>query len=83
VVDYSGCQKDSSFHQLQNVTLDVQAYELHENEDDNAMETRGDNEEDDASSLQMKMFSLPNKTLDGAWESQVQPLISFLWVINH
>ena len=71
VVDFSGTESETSFHRLQDVQLDVQAYELHESEEDSLPRTRSIHHEgeDEDAIPQVRVTALPSKSLNGVWES--------------
>ena len=71
VVDISGTESETSFHRLQDVQLDVQAYELHESEEDSLPRTRSIHHEgeDEDAIPQVRVTALPGKSLNGVWES--------------
>lgn len=74
MVDYSGSDSDALSHQVQNIHLDVQAFELHELEDDENHESkRGElsGVEDDEATFPLRITLLPNKALNRSWESSV------------
>ncbi|OCL13152.1 AAA-domain-containing protein [Glonium stellatum] len=73
VVDFSGTEGETSFHRLQDVQLDVQAYELHENEEDSSLGTHNMHREGDGEDAlpQVRVAALPSKSLNGIWESLV------------
>lgn len=73
VVDFSGTESETSFHRLQDVQLDVQAYELHESEEDSLPRTRSIHHEgeDEDAIPQVRVTALPSKSLNGVWESLV------------
>jgi GTPase SAR1 family protein len=72
VVDYSGDATDASSHRLQDVHLDVQAYELHDSSDIPSLSparATDDEEDDEQVSTQLRISHLPSKALVGVWDS--------------
>ncbi|KAJ9645143.1 hypothetical protein H2199_003147 [Coniosporium tulheliwenetii] len=72
VVDFSGEQADTSSHRLEEVQLDVQAYELHGSSDDGSPRTVVPSIESDEAdpSPQIRVTSLPSKSLNGVWDAR-------------
>jgi len=71
VVDYSGAECDTSFYTLEDVQLDVQAYDLHESNNDASQRSQSvqiDGNDEDYT-LQVRVTNLPSKSLVGAWDS--------------
>ncbi|KAF2090825.1 AAA-domain-containing protein, partial [Saccharata proteae CBS 121410] len=73
VVDFSGTEGASSFHRLEDVELDVQAYELHAGSDGGAIgvSEEGGEGDDEESIPQLNILALPSETLKGIWESLI------------
>ncbi|KAJ9668816.1 hypothetical protein H2201_001062 [Coniosporium apollinis] len=73
VVDFSGEQADTSSHRLEEVQLDVQAYELHGSSDDGSPRTVVPSIESDEAdpSPQIRVTSLPSKSLNGVWDALI------------
>lgn len=73
VVDYSGDATDTPSHRLQDVHLDVQAYELHDSSDvpSSSPSRLTDDDEDDDEQIptQLRVSHLPSKELVGIWDS--------------
>ncbi|QDS72830.1 hypothetical protein FKW77_006888 [Venturia effusa] len=73
VVDYSGDTADTPSHRLQDVHLDVQAYELHDSSDIPASSSpaRPTEEDEDEEQIpdQLRVSHLPSKELVGIWDS--------------
>lgn len=69
VVGFSGDTNEETFHQLADVRLDVQAYELfHEEESEDEI---AEKHPDDDGSPRSRHTMLPSASLDGLWESLV------------
>ncbi|EON64972.1 hypothetical protein W97_04207 [Coniosporium apollinis CBS 100218] len=73
VVDFSGDQADTSSHRLEDVQLDVQAYELHSSSDDGSPRTVVPSVESDEAdpSPQIRVTPLPSKSLNGVWNALI------------
>ncbi|KAE9963921.1 hypothetical protein BLS_008793 [Venturia inaequalis] len=73
VVDYSGDATDAPSHRLQDVHLDVQAYELHDSSDvppsSSPARPSDDDEDEDQNPTQLFVSHLPSKDLVGIWDS--------------
>ncbi|PGH05312.1 hypothetical protein GX51_03033 [Blastomyces parvus] len=72
VVECAGPQQESGAYRLEDVELDVQAYQLRgcESTDDSSQQAyAAANGKSDEEGPQARMISLPNKELDGVWES--------------
>ncbi|OAX82914.1 hypothetical protein ACJ72_02739 [Emergomyces africanus] len=72
VMECAGPQQESRAYRLEEVELDVQAYQLHgsENMDDSSQQAYAvSNEKTDEEGPQARVISLPSKELDGVWES--------------
>lgn len=95
-MECAGPQQESGAYRLEDVELDVQAYQLHGSEsiNDSPQPTYADvNGKRDEEGPQARIISLPSKELDGLWESYVisfcchgVPLISQVLVVltmNH
>lgn len=70
VVDFGGSEGATSYHRLNDVQLDVQAYELRE-EGEGASAVRTHEGDDDDALLHVRVTPLPSKSLNGVWESLV------------
>lgn len=69
---------DSGAYRLADVELDVQAYQLR-SADGNLDSSQGNSEKtDDGDAPQARTIPLPNRELDGVWESYVCPF--YRWV---
>jgi len=73
VTDYSGADNKNTFHRLSDVTLDVQAYELHHPDDRSAPTAISSSPvvgEDNGNTAltPLQTIALPSKSLDGLWE---------------
>ncbi|KAF2454778.1 P-loop containing nucleoside triphosphate hydrolase protein [Lineolata rhizophorae] len=76
VVDSSSAlDSDASIHRLDETHLAVQAYELHDAEDDPAPRPAkpsvGEENEDEEESPQLRITRLPSKSLNGLWDALV------------
>ncbi|OJD16549.1 hypothetical protein AJ78_03286 [Emergomyces pasteurianus Ep9510] len=72
VMDCAGPQQESGAYRLEDVELDVQAYQLRgpENMDDSSQQAyAATNGKPDEEGPQARVISLPSKDLDGVWES--------------
>lgn len=70
VIECSGKQNESEAFRLDSVNLDVQAYQLRSSEPDtNLPQNHGNEKQEDECSPQARVMSLPNRELDGIWES--------------
>lgn len=71
VTECSGEHVDSGAYRLQNVELDVQAYQLRVPADDGFQPSQHAEESADAGedASKAKVVTLPSKELDGLWES--------------
>ncbi|EDN06744.1 predicted protein [Histoplasma mississippiense (nom. inval.)] len=72
VMECAGPQQESGAYRLEDVELDVQAYQLHGSEsiNDSPQPTYADvNGKRDEEGPQARIISLPSKELDGLWES--------------
>ncbi|EEQ32677.1 thyroid hormone receptor interactor 13 [Microsporum canis CBS 113480] len=81
VIECSGKQNESEAFRLDSVNLDVQAYQLRSSEPDtNLPQNHGNEKQEDECSPQARVMSLPNRELDGIWESLLfdQPIHSNL-----
>ncbi|KAK2879431.1 hypothetical protein FQN49_000891 [Arthroderma sp. PD_2] len=71
VIECSGQQGESEAFRLDGVNLDVQAYQLRSNEPDTSeTQDQGNEKQEEGDSPQARVISLPNKELDGIWESR-------------
>ncbi|KAM5478140.1 cytochrome c1 [Microsporum canis] len=71
VIECSGKQNESEAFRLDSVNLDVQAYQLRSSEPDtNLPQNHGNEKQEDECSPQARVMSLPNRELDGIWESR-------------
>ncbi|EFR03555.1 pachytene checkpoint protein 2 [Nannizzia gypsea CBS 118893] len=68
VMECSGKRDESETVHLNDVNLDIQPYQLRASEPESLSQNHGD-EKQDESSPQARVMSLPNKELDGIWES--------------
>ncbi|KAK5124835.1 hypothetical protein LTR16_003448, partial [Cryomyces antarcticus] len=73
VVDFSGKEDEPSYHRLDEVRLDVQAYELRDGEDDTTPKSgvSQDQENGEETMPQFRITHLPSKKLGGLWDSLV------------
>ncbi|KKZ65069.1 hypothetical protein EMCG_01309 [[Emmonsia] crescens] len=72
VMECAGPQQESGAYRLEDVELDVQAYQLRGSEgiDDSSQQVyAAANGKSDEEGPQARIISLPNKELDGVWES--------------
>ncbi|TLD39454.1 pachytene checkpoint component Pch2 [Venturia nashicola] len=73
VVDYSGDATDAPSHRLQDVHLDVQAYELHDSShvpnSSSPARQIDDDEDEEQNPTQLRVSHLPSKDLVGIWDS--------------
>lgn len=72
-MDYSGDATDTPSHRLQDVHLDVQAYELHDSSDvprsSSPARPSDDDEDEEQIPTQLRVSHLPSKELVGIWDS--------------
>lgn len=74
VMECAGPQQESGAYRLEDVELDVQAYQLRGSEiiDDSSQQAyAAANGKSDDEGPQARIISLPSKELDGVWESYV------------
>lgn len=74
VIECSGMQCESETFRLDVVNLDIQAYQLRASEPENLSQDH-DGEKQDEYSPQARVMPLPNKELDGIWESYDIPSV--------
>jgi len=71
VVDYSGLATDNDIYRIEDLHLDVQAYELRRGDEEDAAGGRMDEEvQGDIEPFpRARITRLPSKTIDGLWDS--------------
>ncbi|WEW61376.1 hypothetical protein PRK78_006866 [Emydomyces testavorans] len=69
VVESIGMQTESGSYHLHDVELDVQAYQLHSSDLEPSSQKQDTNDETEENEPQARIVPLPNKELDGIWES--------------
>ncbi|KAK2779198.1 hypothetical protein FQN53_001521 [Emmonsiellopsis sp. PD_33] len=76
VIECAGQQQESGAYRLEDVDLDVQAYQLRGSDGDDSQPAESTNGRSDEERGQARIVCLPSKELDGVWESR---MLMFSW----